>query len=77
MPKVSTNARKISLKGTSSVMTRRKHYQMIKAQREQLDDELSSSSSSAPSFNEIRLVCYFHFFDFGLLVVFFSFQYKG
>ena len=41
-------------------MTRRKHYQMIKAQQEQLGDEISSLSS--PSFNEFRLVCCFHCF---------------
>ena len=51
MPKVNIAARKM-LSGTSSVMTRRKRFQMIKA-KQQLDDETSSSS-----FNEFRLVSY-------------------
>ena len=50
MPKVNLTSRKIYPKATSSVMTRRKRVQMIKAQQ-QLEDETSSSS-----FNELRLV---------------------
>jgi hypothetical protein len=50
MPKVNITARKMLPKGTSSVMTRRKRFQMIKAkqqqQQQQLDDETSSSSIS-------------------------------
>jgi hypothetical protein len=53
MPKVNLTARKILPTGTSSVMTRRKRFQMVKAQQ-QLEDETSSSP-----FNELRLVCYF------------------
>jgi hypothetical protein len=52
MPKVKLTSRKILSTGTSSVMTRRKRFQMVQAQQ-QLDDETSSSS-----FNEFRLVGY-------------------
>jgi hypothetical protein len=51
MPKVNLTTRKVLPTGTSSVMTRRKRFQMVKA-RQQLEDETSSSS-----FNEFRLVC--------------------
>jgi hypothetical protein len=53
MPKVNLTSRKIVPIRTSSVMTRRKRFQMVKAQQ-QLDDDTSSSS-----FNELRLVGYF------------------
>jgi len=49
MPKVNLTSRKILPAGTSSVMTRQKRFQMVRA-RQQLDDETSSSS-----FNELRL----------------------
>jgi hypothetical protein len=54
MPKIDINARKMLSTGTSSVMTRRKRFQMIKSKQQQqiLDDETSSSS-----FTECRLVC--------------------
>jgi hypothetical protein len=52
MPKVKLTSRKVLSTGTSSVMTRRKRFQMVQAQQ-QLDDETSSSS-----FNEFRLVGY-------------------
>jgi hypothetical protein len=50
MPKVNLTSRKIYPKGTSSVMTRRKRFQMVRA-KQQLDDETSSSS-----FSELRFV---------------------
>jgi hypothetical protein len=48
MPKVNLTSRKIYPKATSSVITRRKRFQMIRA-KQQLEDETSSSS-----FNEFR-----------------------
>ncbi|CAF3826987.1 unnamed protein product [Rotaria sordida] len=52
MPKISITARKIVSTRTSSVMTRRKRFQLTKVQQQQqqLDDEISSSSS----FSEFR-----------------------
>ncbi len=50
MPKVNLTSRKIYPKATSSVITRRKRFQMIRA-KQQLEDETSSSS-----FNELRFV---------------------
>jgi len=49
MPKVNLTGQKIFRPGTSSVLTRRKRFQLIKSkqhQQQQLDDETSSSSIS-------------------------------
>lgn len=51
MPKVNLTSRKIYPAGTSSVVTRRKRFQLDKA-KNQLDDEASSTSP----FNELRFV---------------------
>ena len=46
MPKINISGRKIFKTGTSSVITRRKRFQMIKAKQQQLEDDTSSSSVS-------------------------------
>ena len=50
MPKVNLTSRKVYPKPSSSVVTRRKRYQMVRT-KQQLEDETSSSS-----FNDFRLV---------------------
>lgn len=50
MPKVNLTSQKVSPRATSSVVTRRKRFQMIRA-KQQLEDETSSSP-----FNDSRLV---------------------
>lgn len=54
MPKVNLTPQKVNPRATSSVVTRRKRFQMIRA-KQQLEDETSSSS-----FNESRLVSHFN-----------------
>lgn len=70
MPKTNLSSRKIVSTRTSSVITRRKRFQMNKAkqqlQNQFLDDDMSSSSS----FNEFRIVSYLfsqNFFNISFL----------
>ena len=51
MPKVNLTSQKVSPRATSSVITRRKRFQMIRA-KQQLEDETSSSSFKVSHFNQ-------------------------